>query len=301
MAKSIFHDSEIQKSFSLFPLPLMKRYAPPPDAPEEASPVEEIPEYTGPTADDLRREAELFRSSWDAEKAEMIAAAQDEADLILNKAREESALESESLKAGAEKVLSEAQAQAESLVSAAKTKADGLIHDAESKQKELENIAKNEGLEAGRQAGYEEGRHEADRLVERLHVILEKVYGEREAILSGAEQQVVDLVLLMARKVVKAISESQEEAVKENVLEALRKVKSRCDVIVRVNMADARLTTEHAREFIQAVENVQNLTVLEDTSIDRGAAWWRPTTAPSTPGLQASLRNWKRKSARSLR
>lgn len=46
---------------------------------EEIEPVEEAPvmeEYTGPTADDLRREAELFKEQWEKEKEDMIAAAQ---------------------------------------------------------------------------------------------------------------------------------------------------------------------------------------------------------------------------------
>ena len=35
---------------------------------EEVEAVEEGGEYTGPTADDLRREAELFRRDWEEEK-----------------------------------------------------------------------------------------------------------------------------------------------------------------------------------------------------------------------------------------
>jgi flagellar assembly protein FliH len=200
----------------------------------------------------------------------MIAAAQAEVDSIRTKAKEDAASESGALKADAERVLSEAQEKAVSITGAAQAKADALVKDAQAKQKELKNAAQTEGFAEGRRTGFEEGKQEADRLVERLHVILEKVFDQRETILAGTEQQVVDLVLLMVRKVVKAISESQEEVVKENVLEALRRVKSRCDVTVRVNMADAKLTTEHTKEFIQAAENVQNLTVLEDTSIDRG-------------------------------
>ena len=73
------------------------------------------------------------------------------------------------------------------------------------------------------------------------------------------EQQIVDLVLLMTRKVVKVISENQRTVVMNNIVQALRKVKGRGDVTIRVNLADVELTTEHTNDFIQAVENIKNI------------------------------------------
>ena len=42
------------------------------------------------------------------------------------------------------------------------------------------------------------------------------------------------------------------------------------DVIVRVNLADLQLTTEHAKDFIEAAENAKKLSIVEDSSVDRG-------------------------------
>jgi len=56
---------------------------------EEARPVEEEErggEYTGPTVDDLRRDAEQFRKDWEAEKERMLAQAQSEAEKIKKEA-----------------------------------------------------------------------------------------------------------------------------------------------------------------------------------------------------------------------
>ena len=51
--------------------------------------VEEAePEYTGPTADDLRREAEEFKKNWEIEKQNMLADAQAKADEIVKKAED---------------------------------------------------------------------------------------------------------------------------------------------------------------------------------------------------------------------
>ena len=109
-----------------------------------------------------------------------------------------------------------------------------------------------------------------NRLVERLHVILEKTLEKRQEILDETEQQIVELVLLIARKVVKVISETQRNVVMQNILQSLRRVKGRGDVTIRVNLADVQLTSEHAKEFMDSVESIKNITVAEDSSVEKG-------------------------------
>jgi flagellar assembly protein FliH len=55
-----------------------------------------------------------------------------------------------------------------------------------------------------------------------------------------------------------------------NVMQSLRKLKSRGDVVIRVNLADLNLTSEHTRDFIDRFENIKSISVLEDSSVDRG-------------------------------
>jgi flagellar assembly protein FliH len=144
------------------------------------------------------------------------------------------------------------------------------VVDAEEKKAALETAANSEGFDKGHEAGYIDGKAEADRLIERLHTITERISQRRDEILTDTEQQLVELVLLMSRKVIKVLSESQEEVVKANVIEALKKLKNRGAVTVHVNWADAKLTTEHTKDFIRAVENAQSITVLEDSTVDQG-------------------------------
>ena len=93
---------------------------------------------------------------------------------------------------------------------------------------------------------------------------------KRQEILAETEQQIVDLVLLMTRKIVKVISENQKNIVVSNVVQALRKVKGRGDVIIRVNLADVAMTTQHIKDFLSTAENIKNISVVEDSTVDRG-------------------------------
>jgi flagellar assembly protein FliH len=99
---------------------------------------------------------------------------------------------------------------------------------------------------------------------------LQRAQDKRAEILEETEQEIISLVLLIARKVVKVISESQRSVVIANVAQALRKVKGRGNIIIRVNLADIKLTTEHIKEFINRVEGAKSIQVVEDTSVDEG-------------------------------
>jgi flagellar assembly protein FliH len=77
-------------------------------------------------------------------------------------------------------------------------------------------------------------------------------------------------VLLISRKVIKIISENQRNVVISNVVQALRKVKGRGNILIKVNMVDVKLATEHKKEFIDMVEGVKSIQIIEDTTVDPG-------------------------------
>ncbi|MDR0709687.1 MAG: flagellar assembly protein FliH, partial [Spirochaetaceae bacterium] len=88
--------------------------------------------------------------------------------------------------------------------------------------------------------------------------------------LADTEQQIIDLALLIARKVIKTISESQKTVVLQNIAQALKKVKARGTILIRVNIADLKLTTEHSKTFIRMMEGAKNVQIVEDSSVDPG-------------------------------
>jgi flagellar assembly protein FliH len=228
--------------------------------PHPAEKALEVTEYLGPTADDLRREAEAFKSQWDKEKDAMIASAKAEADHIVKEA-ENAAFEEVRRKTNqAQKLKQEAEEEAARIVGDTEKRVAELESNAKSSLDAAEREAAKKGREEGREEGYKEGVAEAERLVGRLHVILDR----------ETEAQVVELVLLVAKKVVKVISENQKSVVVQNISQALRKLKTKSDVIVRVNLSDLQLATEHVKDFIQMTENAKKMQIVEDSTVDRG-------------------------------
>ena len=237
---------------------------------EELDEIEEMDEYTGPTADELRQEAEEFKHRWEEEKRFLISQAENDALAIKERAQESSAqlaqgaiddahVESNKLKDEATLILNQAKDEAERIINQAKAETDKIRSD-----------SREEGINLGREEGYSSGKDEVERLVQRVHKVLNAAIDKRRDIIMEAENQMVELVLLISKKVVKVISEEQRNVVLSNVVQALRKMKSRGEVEIRVNLADVSLTTDHIKDFMEMIESVSAITVLEDSTIEKG-------------------------------
>jgi flagellar assembly protein FliH len=265
MAKSVFRPGETKVEGEKVLLPLVHNFAPV----EEEKPVIQE-EYTGPTAEDLRKEAEAFKAQWESEKQKMLVQAQASADDIVKKAEEAAFAEVKRQTDAAAVIKADAENEAQNIIARAKSEAAQIVADAQAERDRLRNEAETTGYDKGHQEGYEKGVAEVDRLIDRMHTILEQVMKRREEILADTESQIVELVILMARKVIKILSENQKNVVMANTMAALKKVKTRGEVTLRVNLEDVKLTTANAQEFINHVENIQGITVLEDSTVERG-------------------------------
>jgi len=265
MAKTVFRPGEIKAQKGEVMLKLVHDFSP-----HREETVEDIPEYEGPTADDLRREAEAYKRDWEIEKQTMLDNAQASADAIVKKAEDAAFAEVKRQTDQANIIKADAQATSEKIVKSAQEQAQQILQEVAEKQQKIEADAHAKGYDEGRAEGYHDGEDEVNRLVERMHKMLDSVMQRREDILRDTETQIVELVILMTRKVVKIISENQKSVIMSNVLAALKKVKGRGEVTLRVNLEDVKLTTEHVDDFIKRVENIKGITVVEDSAVEKG-------------------------------
>ena len=235
--------------------------------------VEEAPvieQYMGPTADDLRKEADFFKENWEKEKEDMIKAAESRVEQILRDA-DQRAFEEVKQKTDEIQILKKnAEDEAAALTEEARLAAEEMTAKVEMDVAEIRKNAEEEGFEKGRETGYAEGQAEVERLVDQLHSIIDKTIEKRNDIIDESETQVINLVIMIVRKVVKVISENQKNVVVNNVIQALRKLKSRGEVLIKVNLSDVELTSEHIKDFMRMVENIRSVTVVEDSTVDKG-------------------------------
>ena len=269
MAKNVFRSNEYNTKGDRVAIE-----APVEFAQEDLEPVEveDVVEYTGPTADDLRREAEAFKANWEQERAEMIRKAEEEAEKIKQDAESAAFDAVRSKNEEAARIKNEADQEARQKVNEANEQASAIVSEAQDNARRIEEEAFRNGRKAGHEEGYGAGKAEVERLIARLHAIIDKAIERRVEIIEDAEAQVIDIVLLIAKKVVKVISENQKNIVINNVAQSLRKLKQKADLVIRVNLADLDLVTEHTKEFVAMTEKVGNVTVMEDSTVDPGGA-----------------------------
>ena len=274
MAKAVFRPGEIAVSGEKIILD------PPTSYPELAHLIqaeekleeitEAVEEYSGPTADDLRREAEAFRGQWESEKATMMRSAKGEADQIIKEAEQAAFREVKRKTDEAQSMKQLAQDEADRILAEANEKAKQIETDSRAAFEAERRDAEEQGRAAGREAGFSEGKAEVERLIQRAQTVLGRAQDKRAEILEETEQEIISLVLLIARKVIKVISENQRNVIVSNVVQALRKVKGRGNIMIRVNIADLRLSTEHIKDFIALVEGAKSIQVVEDSTVDEG-------------------------------
>lgn len=266
MAKQVFRPNEIKsKPGDKVTLKLIHDYAPVVHKEEKVEPA-----YKGPTAEELRRDAEAFKTGWEIEKKHMLEEAQKSADDIVKKAEEAAFAEVKRQTDQAQIIKTDAEKQAQDIIAKARSEAQAILDNARKEEEEIKSGASQSGYDEGYKNGYSNGEDEIKLLVERLHKIIEAVMARREEILKDTETQIVELVILMTRKVVKIISENQKSVIMSNVLAALKKVKTRGQVNLHVNLEDLKVTSEHINDFIKRLENIEGITVLEDSTVDKG-------------------------------
>jgi len=237
---------------------------------DDVESLEAVEEYSGPTADELRREAEMFKSRWEEEKEKMISSAKEEADNIVQDAQKAAFAEVKRQTDEAQVLKQQAEEEAERIVADARVKANELEAEVRKSLETERRDAKEQGKTEGKEDGYAEGKAEVDRLIERTQVVLERAQDKRAEILSDTEKEIIYLVLLITRKVIKVISENQRDIIISNVVEALRKVKAKGNITIKVNLADLKLATEHKQDFIALMEGVKTINIVEDSSVDKG-------------------------------
>lgn len=178
------------------------------------------------------------------------------------------------------------QAAAREVLQQAEAKADQIAKDVQRIEREVRDQGREQGyregyergLAEGRQAGREEALAAATRefeeqqasLVESCRQIISAINTDRQAWLTAARQDLIDLAIAIARRVVRHVGDAHREVVLANLEEAVRLVGARTDVTIAVNPKDAEAARTFARTLIDMREQWQAIQIVEESEIAPG-------------------------------
>jgi flagellar assembly protein FliH len=229
-----------------------------------------IEQYHGPTIEEIEEELERYKRETEEQIQRQLEEAQRRAREIEEQGRNFAFQLTQEASEKAKKEIEKARLEAEQLIQRAKTEVERMVKEAEMRVAEIEHEAYQKGYEAGREVGFKKGQAEVRRLVDRLGVIIGQAIDIREEIIAASEKQMVEMILMIARKVIKDEVAERKEVVLNNIREALRRIKDRDRVNIRVNFADLELTTAHKDELIKMMESLRKVNIYEDSRVDRG-------------------------------
>ncbi|EEH00647.1 flagellar assembly protein FliH [Borreliella finlandensis] len=209
--------------------------------------------------EELAKRQELAKEEVQIESKRLIEEAKAKANEVLEAAKQEADL-----------LQKEAIYKKESIETESNAEIERLAREYEEKLKTDLEIATAKGREEGYSKGYESGFEDFDKVMRKLHAIIASLIAERKGILESSSGQIVSLVMQIAIKVIKRITDSQKDIVLENVNEILKRVKDKTQITIRVNLDDLDIVRHKKSDFISRFDIIENLEIIEDPNIGKG-------------------------------
>lgn len=164
----------------------------------------------------------------------------------------------------AARLVQEAKGQADSIRQAARRKG----HDAGFAE------GRREGMEAGRKEAFEVAQKEfADQqasLVAACQKIIDEINDRRADWWAAARQDLIDLAVAIARRVIVSVGQRERQAIEANLEEAVRLVGKRSEITIEVSPADTKAARAFAKQLIDRQAHWKQVSVVENTEIAPG-------------------------------
>ena len=229
-----------------------------------------IEQYQGPSIEEIEGELQRYKEETESEIKEKLREAENDTQRIIEEGKAEAFRLIQDAKEKAKHENDSARFESEQIIERAKLEVEKMVKEAEMRVADIEHEAYQKGYNAGREIGFKEGQGEVRRLIDRLGTILGNAIDVREQIVKESEKQMVEMILIIARKVIKDEIIERREVVLNNIRESLARIKERDRIDIRVNFADLELTTAHKDEIVKMMESLRKVNIYEDSRVDRG-------------------------------
>lgn len=181
-------------------------------------------------------------------------------------------------------------AEAKRVLAEAHRQADQMRQDAVRKGYE-------EGLQLGREEGVRLYQQAIDSLRNEVQKLIDAILTERQRLWEQMEPQVIEMVLEIARKVLREEIQARREATLSLIKHALRRVADTEHVRIRVHPDDLQIAREHREDFLAVCDGIRQIEIVDDQRVGGGGC------IIETPSgtIDASLRTQMQSVERALR
>ncbi len=145
----------------------------------------------------------------------------------------------------------------------------------------LKEEAYNRGLQDGLARAEEDFGSSAKALI----MVCREINVLRETILNNSLDELQNLVLAIAEKIIRHSITEQDRTIIDTVREAIHQAVKSDELVIQINPADLTIINAKSKEFIDSVSGLENIVVKADPSIERGGC----TIDSSTSMVDATI------------
>ena len=175
----------------------------------------------------------------------------------------------------AQQCLTEAKREAAAIIDQARLEAEA-VREAARKQGREDGFEQGReiGRKAGRDEAFEKARREFSEQQKSLIAACEQIFSEVSAVRAdwqaSARQDLIELAIAIARRVVHAVGQRERAVVLANLAEAVRLTGKRSEVTIRVNPKDVASARSFADSLLDRKDPWEHVHVAEDSQVSPG-------------------------------
>ncbi len=158
------------------------------------------------------------------------------------------------------KIVEEANSEAQSILAAAGVEAHTIKSD-----------ARENGYREGYESGYFEGRREAQSVIDEASELREFLDTRKEEFYKESEEQVLQLVVELAKKVIGDELIQSKEVILSLVNQALQKCAFKKKLILKISPQDSGYILENKNRICMMVEGISDIDIVSDLSLTQGS------------------------------
>ncbi len=163
-----------------------------------------------------------------------------------------------------------AEAEIQDIKDQAHMEANQIIERAKAEAEAVENQAYNEGYEAGKQEAILATNEELSIIILEANNMLESIKKEKDEILQDEETRIYQIILSIARKLLKRDLQLNKEVSLEFISQAIKKLENKVSVNIICNNEIANKINELRSTLIEANPGLENLNITGDIKLEPG-------------------------------
>ena len=167
-------------------------------------------------------------------------------------------------------IIEAANVKSNEIIELANNESSEIVEKAKKNTKEIKETAYNDGFNKGLEDSFVKGKEEINQLLERLEKIIKETINKRVEIIEKSEKQLINICMIMTKKIIKDITNSDKSIILRNISNALNRLKSPTSVTIRVNTNDLKISKTHKDNFYKMLENIESINIIEDITIEKG-------------------------------